>query len=66
MQEAIMYRKGFSVPLLWYVAHDEIKHILKEVYKGGVHTGGKTLAKNIFCYGYFWPTINQDAVDYVR
>src|SRR5574338_961316 len=27
---------------------------------------GQTLAKKILRYGYYWPTVNRDAADYVR
>ena len=68
MQDGAMYQKGFSTPLLRCIAHDEIKRVLKEVHEGecGDHTGGQTLAKKILRYGYYWPTVNRDATDYVR
>jgi len=68
VQGGILYRIGFSMPLLRCVAHDEIKRMLKEVHEGacGDHTGGQTLAKKIVRYGYFWPTVNRDAADYSR
>lgn len=64
----VLYRKGFSVPLLWCAAHDEAKQVLTEVHEGacGDHTRGQIPAKKILRYGYFWSTFNRDAADYTR
>ena len=63
-----MYRRGYSVPLLRCIAHDEIKRILHDVHEGecGDHTGGQALAKKILRYRYYCPTVNRDALDYAN
>lgn len=63
-----MYRRGYSIPLLRCIAHDEIKRVLHDVHKGecGDHTRGQALAKKILRYGYYWPTVNRDAMDYAK
>jgi len=68
VQGGILYRIGFSMPLLRCVVHDDIKRVLREVHEGacGDDTGGQTLAKKILRYGYFLPTVNRDAADYSR
>ena len=42
IQGDVMYRKGFSMPFLRCIAHDEIKRVLREVHEGesSGHTGG--------------------------
>ncbi|GAV77849.1 rve domain-containing protein [Cephalotus follicularis] len=32
----------------------------------GNHMGGKTLSNKLLRQGYFWPTMHQDAIDFVR
>ena len=68
IQEGILYRRGFSSPLLRCVAGREAKEILTNIHQGGCgdHTGGQTLARKILRYGYYWPTLNKDALDFVK
>lgn len=68
IQEGVLYRRGFSNPLLRCVAGRKAKEILSNIHQGscGDHTGGQTLAKKILRYGYFWPTLNKDALDFVK
>lgn len=68
IMQGVLCKKGFSVPMLWYVANIEAKQVLKEVHEGacGNHTGRQTLAKKIIHYRYFWPIANRDVVDYAR
>jgi len=46
----------------------EARDILHNTHQGscGDHTRGKNMAKKILRYGYFWPTLNRDAVDFAR
>ncbi|XP_022869497.1 uncharacterized protein K02A2.6-like [Olea europaea var. sylvestris] len=41
---------------------------LTEVHEGicGNHQGARTLAYKLIRYGYYWPSLKKDAVDYVR
>ena len=68
IQNGVMYRRGYSVPLLRCIAHDEVRRVLHHVHEGecGDHTGGQALAKKILRYGYYWPTVNRDAMDYAK
>jgi hypothetical protein len=42
--------------------------VLAEVHEGscGHHIGGKSLARKPLGAGYFWPTMNTDAAEYVK
>ena len=42
--------------------------MLQEVHDGlcDNHLGGRALAPKILCQGYYWPTMQNDAVEYVR
>jgi len=68
VQNGVMYRRGYFVPLLRCIAHDEIERVLHDVHEGecGDHTGGQALAKKVLRYGYYWPTVNRDAANYAK
>ena len=49
------------------VEEEEAKYVLEEVHGGicGDDMGAKSLARKIMRVGYFWPTMQQDAADFV-
>ena len=63
-----LYKRGFSQPYLRCVEEEEAKYVLEEVHGGiyGGHIGAKSLARKIIRAGYFWPTMQQDATDFVK
>ncbi|XP_062104288.1 uncharacterized protein LOC133815465 [Humulus lupulus] len=63
-----LYRRGYSMALLRCVSKQEANLILQEVHEGfcGDHVGGQSLSKKILRQGYFWPTMNGDAMDYFK
>ena len=62
-----LYKRDFSQPYLRCVEEEEAKYVLEEVHGGicGDHMRAKSLARKIMRVGYFWPTIQQGAVDFV-
>ena len=62
-----LYKRDFSQPYLRCVEEEEAKYVLEEVHGGicGDHIGAKSLARKIMRVGYFWPTMQQDAADFV-
>ena len=44
------------------------KEVLEDIHEGfcGSHIGGRALAEKALRTGYYWPTLRQDAMDYVR
>ena len=63
-----LYKRGFSQPYLRCVEEEEeAKYVLEEVHGGicGDHMGAKSLARKIMRVGYFWPTKQQDAVNFI-
>ncbi|KAM6563064.1 hypothetical protein CsatB_023062 [Cannabis sativa] len=66
--EGVMYRRGFSVPLLWCVTQEEAGRLLSEVHDGfcGNHAVGKSLSKKILRQEYFWQTMIEDSKAYVN
>ena len=63
-----LYKRGFSMPYLKCVNEDEAKYILEEIYEGicGDHAGPRSLVSKVIRTGYFWPTMQVDAVELVK
>lgn len=63
-----LYRRAFSSPLLKCLVPSEAAYVLQEVHKGicGDHMGAKALAHKVLRQGYYWPTIFQDAKEYMK
>ena len=63
-----LYKRGFSQPCLRCVEEEETKYVLEEVHGGicGDHMGAKSIVRKIMRAGYFWPTMQQDTVDFVK
>ena len=47
---------------------EEAKYVLEEIHGGvcGDYMGAKSLVGRIMRTGYFWPTMQQDAAEFVR
>ena len=45
-----------------------IELILEELHEGiyGSHTGGRSLSHRALTQGYWWPKMQQDAMDYAK
>ena len=63
-----LYKRGFSMPYLKCVDQDEAKYILEEIHEGvcGDHAGPRSLVSKVIRTGYFWPTMQADAVELVK
>ena len=63
-----LYKRGFSQPYLRCIEKEEARYVLEEVHGGicGDHMGAKSLVQKIMRAGYFWPTMQQDAVNFVK
>ena len=66
--EGHLYCKGKSLPLLRCLHLDDAKWALDEVQAGdcGNHVSGERLAYQVLIMGYYWPTIHQDAKEFVQ
>ncbi|RDX65631.1 hypothetical protein CR513_55692, partial [Mucuna pruriens] len=56
-----LYRRGFSFPLLRCVDAGEFEYGVC-----GTHIGGRALASKIAKAGYYWPTLKNDYMEYVK
>jgi len=63
-----LYKRGFSQPYLRCVEEEKAKYVLEEVHEGicGDYIGVKSLVRKIIRASYFWPTMQQDATDFVK
>ncbi|XP_058751033.1 uncharacterized protein LOC131624059 [Vicia villosa] len=63
-----LYRRGFSIPLLKCIDEGTIPHILREIHEGinSQHLGGRSLARKALRAGYYWPSMQHDAKEYVK
>ncbi|RDX93904.1 Gypsy retrotransposon integrase-like protein 1, partial [Mucuna pruriens] len=63
-----MYKRGFSFPLLRCIKGKKAHYVIKEVHGGlcGSHIGGQALASKNARAGYYWLTLKEDCMDYVR
>ena len=63
-----LYKRGFSMPYLKCVDEEEAKYILEEIHQGvcGDHTNLRSLVSKVVRTGYFWPTMQMDAVELVK
>ncbi|XP_022149417.1 protein NYNRIN-like [Momordica charantia] len=68
LREGALYRRGFSLPLLKCVTPEEGLYILREIYEGacGNDSGARSLSAKVVRQGYYWPTIEQDARQFVK
>jgi hypothetical protein len=68
MWNSILVRRFFSGPhLRCLVPPDDLK-LLRLIHEGvfGNHLGGRSLACKVFNVGYNWPTMHQDAKEFVQ
>ncbi|XP_063939916.1 uncharacterized protein LOC135148542 [Daucus carota subsp. sativus] len=63
-----LFRRTYSSPILKCIGPEEAEYCLREVHEGicGDHMSAKGLAYKIIRQGYYWPTIHQDAMEFVK
>ncbi|XP_028092679.1 uncharacterized protein LOC114292866 [Camellia sinensis] len=63
----ILYKRGFLRLYLRCLNNDYATYVMREIHEGvyGNHSGGRSLAHKILRTGYFWPTLSQDATNFV-
>ena len=63
-----LFRRGFNGELLRCLTDEEAYKVVREAHSGacGGHVNGPMLAKKILRQGYYWPTMEEDCVKFVR
>jgi hypothetical protein len=64
----LLYRRGYTEPLLKCLISSEAEYMLKEIHEGVCenHSGSRMLAHKAMRAGYYWPTMNKDLVRLVQ
>ena len=68
LENGTLFKRCFNQPLLRCVNEQEAANILKEVHNGicGTHCSGLSMHFKIMRQGYYWPTMQKDAIAYSR
>nr|XP_017217204.1 PREDICTED: uncharacterized protein LOC108194776 [Daucus carota subsp. sativus] len=68
VEEGTLFRRTYSSPILKCIGPEEAEYCLREIHEGicGDHMSAKGLAYKIIRQGYYWPTIHQDAMEFVK
>ena len=63
-----LYKRDFSMPYLKCVNEEEAKYVLEEIHEGicGHHASPRSLVSKVIQTGYFWPTIQVDAIELIK
>uniref|UniRef100_A0A2N9GFI3 RNA-directed DNA polymerase n=1 Tax=Fagus sylvatica TaxID=28930 RepID=A0A2N9GFI3_FAGSY len=66
--QGVLYKRGFSLPYLRCLDKAEADYVMREVHEGicGNHSGARSLVHKLVRAGYYWPTMQKDAISYVR
>ena len=66
--KGILYKKGFSRSYLRCIILEEVDYIMREVQEGvcGNHFWSRSLVHKLIRVGYYWPTMQKDAIAYIK
>ncbi|XP_074290812.1 uncharacterized protein LOC141617514 [Silene latifolia] len=66
--DGILFRKSSAGPYQRCLSAQEAQTVMCDIHSGdcGNHTGGRSLSNKALRLGYFWPTIRNDATNYVK
>ena len=64
----VLYKKGRDQIFLRCVDSSEAKKIIREIHEGicGTHGSGYVMARQIMMAGYYWMTLENYCINYVR
>jgi hypothetical protein len=64
----ILYRRGYTQPLLKCLPKSEAEYVLKEMREEvcGNHSGGRMLAHKAMQASYYWPTMSKYSAELVK
>ena len=67
-KEQKLYQHSFSGPYLLCVHPEAVEPLLEELHEGicRSHTGGQSLSYRALTQGYWWPSMQKDAQEYVK
>jgi ribonuclease HI len=64
----LLYKRGFTLPLLKCISTEEGNYVLREIHEGicGSHSGARVLAHKAVRAGFYWPNMYKDLTGIVR
>ena len=64
----VLYKRGFSRPYLRCLIPEEADYVMREVHEGVYrnHSRSRSLVHKLILVGYYWPTMQKDAIAYVK
>ena len=64
----ILYKRGFSHLHLRCLSFEEADYVMREVCEGicGNHSRSWSLVHKLVQAGYYWPTMQKDAHEYIK
>ncbi|XP_027157954.1 uncharacterized protein LOC113759576 [Coffea eugenioides] len=67
LRDGELYKRSYLGPWLRCITPKEGRQVLHEIHEGlyGAHIGHRMLAKKTLLLGYFWPSVRQDAQNFV-
>ncbi|GJS70905.1 reverse transcriptase domain-containing protein [Tanacetum coccineum] len=68
MEDGVLYRKSYLVPLMRCVGPLQANYIIREVHMGscGMHDGPRQVVAKAMNLGYYWPSMHRDARELIR
>ena len=66
--DRVLYKRGFIAPYLRCLDPEEADYVMREIHEGicGNHSRGRSLAHKILRQRYYWPTLHNDAMEFVH
>ncbi|GJU46585.1 reverse transcriptase domain-containing protein [Tanacetum coccineum] len=68
IEDGVLYRKSYLVPLMRCVGPLQANYIIREVHMGscGMHDGPRQVVAKAMSLGYLWPSMHRDARELIR
>jgi len=63
-----LYRQSFGGSYLLCLHSNDVAKLLAKLYEGicDGHSGGRSLSHRVMTQGFWWPNMQQDAVEYIK
>ncbi|GJZ27750.1 reverse transcriptase domain-containing protein [Tanacetum coccineum] len=63
MEEGVLFKKSYLMPMLWCVGPSQANYIIREKHIGtcSMHLKARSVVAKAIRQGYYWPTMHQDA-----
>ncbi|GKC68295.1 reverse transcriptase domain-containing protein [Tanacetum coccineum] len=68
MEDGVLYRKSYLVPLMRCVGPLQANYVIIEVHMGsyGIHDGPRQVVAKAMNLGYYWPSMHRDVGELIR